>query len=84
MGVGESQKAKYNASKYNPEMGTIYANGHVITKGTIEQARIYFTAQYRKLAEKDDEGARELAMMYEVAMEAIKMMVESSGKGTAE
>ncbi len=82
MGVGETQKTKYNAGKYNPEMGTIYANGHVITKATIEQAKIYFTAQYRKLAERDDEGTSDMAMLYEVAMEAINMMVESSGKGT--
>ena len=77
MGMGDAQKAKYSSNKFNSETGTIYANGHVISRGTIEQARSYFTSQYRKIAEKDDEGAREMAMLYEVAMEAINMMVDS-------
>ena len=77
MGMGDAQKAKYTSNKFNSETGTIYANGHVISRGTIEQAKSYFTSQYRKIAEKDDEGAREMAMLYEVAMEAINMLVES-------
>ncbi len=78
MGMGDTQKAKYTASKYNAETGTLYSNGHMITKGTIEQSKAYFTAQYRKLAEKDDEGAKELSAFYEVAMESINMMLASS------
>ena len=74
MGMGESQKAHISSSKYNMDTGVMYCNGHVINKNQIEQARIYFTTQYRKLAEKDDEGAKELSTMYEVAMEAITMM----------
>ena len=78
MGMGDAQKAKYTSNKFNADTGTIYANGHVINRATIEQAKSYFTAQYRKIAEKDDEGAREMAMLYEVAMEAINMMVDSA------
>ncbi len=77
MGMGDTQKAKYTSNKFNTDTGTIFANGHVISRGTIEQAKSYFTSQYKKIAEKDDEGAREMAMLYEVAMEAINMMVES-------
>ena len=77
MGMGEAQKSKYTAGKYNPDTGSIFCNGHVITKQTIEQSRIYFHNQYRKLASKDDEGAKDLASIYEVALEAINMMVES-------
>ena len=82
MGMGDAQKPKYSATKFNAETGTIYCNGHVISRGTIEQARAYFTAQYRKLAEKDDEGARDMSTLYEVAMEAITMMVESGQKSS--
>ena len=82
MGMGEAQKAKYTAGKYNADTGSIFCNGHVITKQTIEQSRIYFHNQYRKLASKDDEGAKDLASIYEVALEAINMMVES-GKADA-
>ena len=78
MGVGDAQKAKYTSNKFNTETGAMYANGHAIPRGTIEQAKVYFTNQYRKIAEKDDEGAKEMAMLYEVAVEAINMMVEST------
>ncbi len=77
MGMGDAQKTKIASGKYNVDSGTIFSNGHVITKHTIEQSRLYFLNQYRKLAEKDDEGAKELAAIYEVAFEAISMMVES-------
>ncbi len=77
MGMGDAQKAKYTAGKYNADTGNIFSNGHVISKQTIEQSRIYFLNQYRKLASKDDEGAKDLAAIYEVAFEAINMMVES-------
>ncbi|MCR5670409.1 MAG: hypothetical protein K6G10_05335 [Butyrivibrio sp.] len=80
MGMGDAQKTKYSASKFNAETGTMYCNGHIITRVTIDQAKSYFNAQYKKLAEKDDEGARELAMLYEVAVEAIGIMVDGSVK----
>ncbi len=82
MGVGDAQKSKYSSGKYNPETGTIYSNGHIISKATIEQAKTYFTNYYRKLAEKDDEGAKDMALLYEVAMEAINIMVENNAKAT--
>ena len=75
MGVGETQKAKISSGKYNPESGTIYCNGHIINKNTIEQSRLYFLNQYRRLAEIDDEGTKDMATIYEVAFEAISMMI---------
>ena len=81
MGVGEAQKTRVTSTKYNAETGTMFSNGHMISRATIDQAKAYFTAQYRKLAEKDDEGAKELATLYEVAMEAINMITEGTGKG---
>ena len=83
MGMGDSQKPKVSSGKFNAETGTIYSNGHMISRATIEQAKVYFTSQYRKLAEKDDEGVKEMAALYEVAMEAINMMSESTA-GNAE
>ena len=77
MGMGDAQKKTFSSGKYNAETGAMYCNGHMISKYTIDQARSYFTTQYRRLAEKDDEGAKELATLYEVAMEAIGMVVDS-------
>ncbi|RKM56267.1 hypothetical protein D6853_05590 [Butyrivibrio sp. X503] len=75
MGVGDAQKNRVSSGKYNSETGTMYCNGHVISRASIEQAKAYFTTQYKKLAEKDDEGSKELASIYEVAMESINMLV---------
>ena len=83
MGMGDAQKTSYNSGKYNPDTGNIFSNGHVITRATIEQSRQYFLHQYKRLASTDDEGAKDLANFYEVALEAINMMVES-GKPTAQ
>ena len=77
MGMGDAQKPKYTAGKYNPDTGAIFCNGHVISKQTVEQSRLYFLNQYRRLAGKDEEGAKDMASIYEVALEAINMMVES-------
>lgn len=77
MGMGDSQKKAFSGGKYNAETGTMYSNGHMITKHTMDQARSYFTAQYRRLAEKDDEGAKDLAGLYEVAMECIGIVMDS-------
>ena len=82
MGMGDAQKTRHVSGKYNVETGAIYGNGHVISKATIEQAKSYFENQYRKLAEKDDEGARDLATLYEVAAEAIGIMTDT-GEGDA-
>ena len=79
MGMGDAQK-KVSAAKYNSETGTIMSNGRVISNATVMQAKNYFTAQYNKLAEMDDEGAKQMATLYEVAKEAIGIMLDS-GKG---
>ena len=77
MGMGNAQKKSVGAGKYNAETGALYCNGHMISKATIEQAKSYFTTQYRRLADKDDEGAKDLASLYEVAMESINMVIDS-------
>ena len=82
MGMGDAQK-KASAAKYNSETGTIMSNGRVISNATVMQAKNYFTAQYNKLAEMDDEGARQMATLYEIAMEAITILTEGS-KGSGD
>ncbi|MEE3496511.1 MAG: hypothetical protein VZR06_15230 [Butyrivibrio sp.] len=78
MGVGDAQKARGTSGKYNAETGTMYCNGHIISRTTIEQASAYFNSQYRRLAEIDDENVKQMASIYEVAKEAINMIVTPS------
>ena len=80
MGVGESQKAKQPTVKPVVENGAVFAGGHTIKKETIEQAKAYFSMQYRKLAEMDDESATELANLYEVAVEGINLLYATNDK----
>ena len=80
MGMGDAQKFKTPTGRYNAETGTIMSNGRVISSATVIQAKNYFTSQYNKLAEMDDEGAKQMATLYEVAKEAIGIMLDS-GKG---
>ncbi|MBQ7679882.1 MAG: hypothetical protein IJT34_08535 [Butyrivibrio sp.] len=80
MGMGDAQKTKYSVSNYNSETGTLVCNGHIISRNNIDRAKSYFSSQYHKLMEKDDEGARQLAMMYEVAVEAIGFMLQTNVK----
>ena len=82
MGMGDSQK-RTATGRYNAETGTIMSNGRVISNATAIQAKNYFTSQYNKLCEMDDEGAKQMATLYEVAMEAISIMVDS-GIGTTD
>ena len=83
MGMGEAQKLKTATGRYNAETGTIVSNGRVISSATVIQAQNYFTSQYNKLAEMDDEGAKQMATLYEVAMEAIGIMIDQ-GRGISE
>ncbi len=81
MGMGETNKTPVKtAGKYSAETGTIFSNGHVIKRETIEQAKQYFDGQYRKLCEMDDDGARQMACIYEVAVEAIRIMVDTNNE----
>ncbi len=82
MGMGDAQR-KNTAAKYNSETGTIMSNGRVISSAMVIQAKNYFTSQYNKLSEMDDEGAKQMATLYEIAMEAISIMTDS-GKGSSD
>ena len=83
MGMGDAQKLKSATGRYNAETGTIMSNGRVISNATVVQAKNYFTSQYNKLAEMDDEGAKQMATLYEVAMEAIDIMI-GGGRGASD
>ncbi|MBP3825065.1 MAG: hypothetical protein ILA11_04965 [Butyrivibrio sp.] len=52
MGVGDAQKAKYTSNKFNTETGAMYANGHAIPRGTIEQAKVFLQISIERLLKK--------------------------------
>lgn len=80
MGAGDFAKTKYEDSRYDPETGTLYCDGIMITKPVIEKAEQHFRTLKAKCSYTDP-ASREMAMIYQVALEGIKMM-KASGKET--
>ena len=80
MGAGDFAKTKYEDSKYDPETGTLYCDGIMITKPVIEKAEQHFKALKSKCS-YNDPASREMAMIYQVALEGIKIM-RASGQET--
>ena len=80
MGAGDFAKTKYEDSKYDPETGTLYCDGIMITKPVIEKAEQQFKALKSKCS-YNDPASREMAMIYQVALEGIKIM-RASGQET--
>lgn len=70
---------KYDASRYDSSTGTIYCNGHAISKNMIEQAKQFFETQRKQYQQLSDaEGAYEMATFFEVGIEAITMLQNNS------
>ena len=80
MGAGDFAKTKYEDSKYDPETGTLYCDGIMITKPVIEKAEQHFKALKSKCSYTDP-ASREMAMIYQIALEGIKM-IRASGQQT--
>ena len=80
MGAGDFAKTKYEDSKYDPQTGTLYCDGIMITKPVIEKAEQPFKALKSKCS-YNDPASREMAMIYQVALEGIKIM-RASGQET--
>ena len=80
MGAGDFAKTKYEESRYDPETGTLYCDGIMITKPVIEKAEQHFKALKAKCSYTDP-ASREMAMIYQLAIEGIKM-IKASGQQT--
>ena len=52
MGVGDAQKNRVSSGKYNTETGTMYCNGHVISRASIEKPRRTSQLSTRSLRKK--------------------------------
>ncbi len=73
-GLGDAFMTLYGDAKFNPETGTVYCNGHVISKEMVETAKNYCEGMARHYAESDESDSRNLALIFETAAEAIKFM----------
>ncbi len=72
MGASTPSATLYSDSKYDRETGTFYCNGHIITSNTIDKAIIYYQNLYQRAIKNPDN--KEVAMIYELASEAIRLL----------
>ena len=80
MGAGDFANTKYTESKYDAQTGTLYCDGIMIAKPVIEKAEQYFRGLKSKCSYTDP-ASREMAMIYQLALEGIKM-IKASGNET--
>ena len=73
MGAGQFAQTKFEESRFDPETGTLYCNGMVISASVAEQAIKHFELMYKK-CDLQDPASRQMAMIYQTAIEAIKIM----------
>ena len=73
MGAGDFAQTKYTESRYDAQTGTLYCDGIMITKPVIEKAEQYFKNLKSKCSYQDP-ASREMAMIYQVAIEGIKVI----------
>ena len=79
MGQDNYAATKYEESRFDESTKTLYCQGYMISPSTIEEALNFFIGSKRKnekLAESDT-TIRNVNLYYQVAIEAIKMMLKS-------
>ena len=81
MGVGKFAETNPTEKSYfDTETGTLYCDGIMITKPVIEKAEQHFKMLKSKCS-YNDPASREMAMIYQVAIEGINM-IRNSGQQT--
>ena len=79
MGAGEYAPTKYVDSRFNSETGTLYCNGTKVSKTVAEQAINHFT-QMKSRCKADNPETKQMAAIYQCAIEAIKTMQDPAVK----
>ncbi|MBQ3789772.1 MAG: hypothetical protein II800_02440 [Lachnospiraceae bacterium] len=76
MGQGNYSSTKYEESRYDNSTGTLYCQGYIISKSTVDEAKEFFRNAKKKAdrTAETDSSARNLALYYQVAVEAIGLM----------
>ncbi|WP_081647870.1 hypothetical protein [Butyrivibrio sp. VCB2006] len=79
MGAGEYAPTKYENSRFNAETGTLYCNGNKVSKSVAEQAINHFT-QMKNRCKANDLQTKQMAAIYQCAIDAIKTMQDPAVK----
>ena len=76
MGAGDYAKTRFEESRYDPETGTLYCDGYVISKSVIDEAIHHFKLMQGK-CDMNDPASRHMALIYKTAIEGIKKLREN-------
>lgn len=79
MGAGDYAKTRFEESRYDPETGTLYCDGYVISKSVIDEAIQHFKLMQSK-CDMSDPASRHMALIYKTALEGIKKLREADKK----
>ena len=79
MGAGDYAKTRFEESRFDPESGTLYCDGYVISKSVIDEAIQHFKLMQSK-CDMNDPASRHMALIYKTALEGIKKLRESEKK----
>lgn len=77
MGAEDLKSTRNGESRFNPDTGTLFCNGYVVSKNTIDEAREFFEKQSQRYANSPEKEVKNMAQIYAVGAEAIKMMQNS-------
>ncbi|MCR4762307.1 MAG: hypothetical protein K5696_02145 [Lachnospiraceae bacterium] len=86
MGQGGYSTTKYEESRYDSSTGTLYCQGYIISKSSVDEAVEYFRNAKKKCDRMADTDVtmRNAGLYYQVAIEAILMMqkgaIQNGGK----
>ncbi len=74
MGAEDLVGSQGGGSRFNPDTGTLFCNGYVVSRSTIDEAREFFERQARRYANATEKEVKNMSQLYSVGAEAIKMM----------
>lgn len=84
MGMGKLNDTKYGVERYDPDTGTLYCNGTMISKNTIEDAKNYLRQQIATYQNRVNSGikqAADLATIYQIALTGVQFL-QTEGERT--
>ena len=84
MGAGDFAATRYEESRFDPETGTLYCDGIMVSKSAIDEALAFYRQMYAKCKYNTDNASQKMAITYKIAIEAItKMQQQKDAKKDA-
>ena len=83
MGMGSINDTKYGVDRYDPDTGTLYAQGALVSKNTITDAKNYLKQQiatYQSRVKSGIKQASDMATIYQIALTGVEFLQQEGEK----